>query len=78
MKQYPDILWVLAGYGNEGMGGNAFYVIKHIFEPSYLMGMIAGMMTKTNLVGGVGTYPLRRRQRGDERLLPGPREGCQS
>lgn len=56
MKEYPDILWVYVGSGNRPLGGNAYWVYKRIFEPAYLMGTIAGRMTKSNVVGAVGTY----------------------
>lgn len=53
---YPEILFVYVGSGNEGLGGNTFWVYKRIHEPSYLMGMIAGYLTETNKIGAVGGF----------------------
>jgi basic membrane protein A and related proteins len=55
--EFPDIVWVLAGSGNEAFGGNAYLVDASVHEPAYLMGIIAGMMTKSNVIGAVGGYP---------------------
>jgi basic membrane protein A and related proteins len=54
---FPDILWAYSGAGNEGLGDNAFWVDMHLHEPAYLMGMIAGMMTQSNVLGGVVEFP---------------------
>lgn len=56
-KKYPEILWVFAGSGNEPVGGNAYWVDAYMHEPAYLMGIIAGMMTESNVIGAVGAYP---------------------
>ena len=55
--EFPEILWVVVGSGNEGMGGNGYFLFQHLHEPSYLMGMLAGSLTKTNVVGVVSTFP---------------------
>jgi len=57
MKEFPDILWVGAGSGYEPMGGNAYWVDVNVHEPAYLAGIIAGKMTKSNVVGAVGGFP---------------------
>jgi basic membrane lipoprotein Med (substrate-binding protein (PBP1-ABC) superfamily) len=54
---YPDILFVFVGSGNEAVGGNGLWDYKRIHEPAYLEGMIAGMMTETNVIGAVATFP---------------------
>lgn len=54
---FPEILFVVSGSGNEGMGGNAYWTYTHIHEPAYLMGMVAGLMTKSNVIGIVASYP---------------------
>jgi len=54
--EFPEILWVYHGSGNEPLGDNAYWVYLRVHEPAYLLGMAAGMMTKTNLVGAVGTF----------------------
>lgn len=52
-----DILWVLAGSGNRGFGGNVYWYYARLHEPAYLMGLLAGKMSKTNTMGVVGTFP---------------------
>ncbi len=56
-NKFPDILWVMAGAGNKAYGGNTYWVEMNIQEPAYLMGMIAGKLTKTNTIGTVISYP---------------------
>ncbi len=56
-KKYPEILWVFAGGGNDPVGGNAYWIDTYMHEPAYLCGIIAGMMTESNVIGGVGAYP---------------------
>jgi basic membrane lipoprotein Med (substrate-binding protein (PBP1-ABC) superfamily) len=53
---YPEILFVYTGSGNEALGGNGYWVYKRIHEPAYLEGMLAGLMTETNVLGAVGTF----------------------
>jgi basic membrane lipoprotein Med (substrate-binding protein (PBP1-ABC) superfamily) len=53
---YPEILFVYVGSGNEGLGGNTYWDYKRIHEPAYLMGMLAGYMTESNKIGTVGTF----------------------
>jgi len=55
--EFPDILWVVSGSGNEKLGGNVYNIYMRIHEPSYLEGIIAGMMTKTNVIGVLGLFP---------------------
>jgi basic membrane protein A len=55
--EYPDIVWALSGSGNEAFGGNAYLLDVSVHEPAYLMGMVAGMTTKTNIIGAVAAYP---------------------
>ncbi|MEA1927424.1 MAG: BMP family protein [Candidatus Auribacterota bacterium] len=55
--KYPEILWVFTGAGNKGLGGNAYWMDKFVHESAYLLGIIAGMMTETNIIGAVGAYP---------------------
>lgn len=55
--EFPEILFVVVGSGNEGLGGNQYWVYKRTHEVAYLMGIIAGHMTKSGKVGAVGTYP---------------------
>lgn len=55
--EFPEILFVVVGSGNEGLGGNQYWVYKRVHEPAYVLGTIAGKMTKTGVVGAVGTFP---------------------
>ena len=55
--EYPDIAWVFAGSGNEGLGDNAYWVDVFIHEPAYLAGIVAGMMTESNVIGAVASFP---------------------
>jgi basic membrane lipoprotein Med (substrate-binding protein (PBP1-ABC) superfamily) len=55
--EFPDILWVVSGSGNELLGGNIYNIYMRIHEASYLEGIVAGMMTKTNVVGVLGLFP---------------------
>jgi basic membrane protein A len=56
-KEYPDILWAISGSGNTGIGGNVYWFYVWNYEPAYLMGIIAGKMTKTNKIGAVAAFP---------------------
>lgn len=55
--EFPDIMFVMSGSGNRGLGGNAYWVFVHAHEPAYVMGEMAGKLTKSNVVGAVSTYP---------------------
>lgn len=54
---FPNILFVMSGSGNHGLGDNAAWVFVHAHEPAYVMGEMAGKLTKSNVVGAVSTYP---------------------
>ncbi len=56
-EKYPDVLFVVVGSGNEGLGGNAYWVYKRAHEPSYLLGVMAGRLTESDVVGVVGQFP---------------------
>jgi basic membrane protein A and related proteins len=55
--KYPDILFVVTGSGNRPLGDNAYLLYAHLHEPSYLLGLIAGSMSKSNVLGVVGLFP---------------------
>lgn len=57
MDEYPELMFIIAGSGNTGLGGNAYYLFAHLHECAYMMGVAAGMMTETNVVGAVAGYP---------------------
>lgn len=57
-EQYPEILWFGAGAGFTPPFGRNFYFGDILFhEPAYLLGLIAGMMTESNVIGAVASYP---------------------
>jgi basic membrane lipoprotein Med (substrate-binding protein (PBP1-ABC) superfamily) len=39
------------------VGGNGYWIDVFIHEPSYLAGIIAGMMTETDQISGVAAFP---------------------
>ncbi len=54
---YPNIAWLM-GSPAKPHGKNFSVFDNYIHEPCYLMGIIAGTMTKTNKIGMVGGYPI--------------------
>jgi basic membrane protein A and related proteins len=57
MVEFPEILWAVTGSGNEPLGGNAYLIYEHGHEGAYLLGILAGKMTKSNIIGYVGGFP---------------------
>jgi len=57
-QKWPDICWVYTGGGNKPIGGNAYWIDVAVHEPSYMFGVLSGMMTKSNFIGSVGSYPV--------------------
>ena len=55
--EFPEILWAVAGAGNKGMGGNAYWMDQSAHEAAYLIGYLAGALTKSNVIGAVGEFP---------------------
>lgn len=55
--KYPNILWAFTGSGNNGLGGNAYWTYNHVHEAAYLLGVIAGTMTKSKVIGAVAGFP---------------------
>lgn len=54
---YPGVAFLM-GDPFEAHGDNFSVFDNYIHEPCYLMGMIAGSMTKNNKIGMVGGYPI--------------------
>lgn len=54
--EFPEIMFVVVGSGNEGLGGNQYWVYKRVHEASYVLGILAGKLTESNTLGVVGTY----------------------
>ncbi len=57
MSEFPEVMFVVAGSGNEGLGGNQHWVYKRVHEPAYLIGVLAGAATQSDVIGVIGTYP---------------------
>jgi basic membrane protein A and related proteins len=55
--EFPNILWAVSGSGNDAIGGNAYLFYVYVHEPAYLQGIIAGRMTKSNVIGAVAAFP---------------------
>jgi basic membrane protein A and related proteins len=56
-KDYPEVAYLMGDtFGPANPNLSVFD--NYIHEPCYLMGMIAGKMTKTNKIGMVGGYPI--------------------
>ncbi len=55
--EYPEIAFLM-GDPFEPHGSNFSVFDNFIHEPCYLMGILAGSMTKTNKLGMVGGYPI--------------------
>jgi basic membrane lipoprotein Med (substrate-binding protein (PBP1-ABC) superfamily) len=56
-KDYPNVAYLMGDtFGPRGDNLSVFD--NYIHEPCYLMGMVAGKMTKTNKIGMVGGYPI--------------------
>jgi basic membrane protein A len=55
--EFPNTMFVMSGSGNRGLGGNAYWIFIHAHEPAYVMGQIAGKLTKSNVVGAVSQFP---------------------
>ena len=55
--EYPDVAFLM-GDPFAPHGSNFSVFDNYIHEPCYLMGVLAGSMTKTNKLGMVGGYPI--------------------
>ena len=56
-NKFPETLFVVSGSGNEGLGKNQYWMYHRDHEGAYLQGIVAGMTTKSNILGIVGTFP---------------------
>ncbi|MEH6496968.1 MAG: BMP family protein [Pseudomonas marincola] len=54
---YPEVAFLMGDPGDKH-GKNFSVFDNFIHEPCYLMGVIAGSMTKTNKIGMIGGYPI--------------------
>jgi len=56
-KDYPNTMFVEVGSGVINYGQNDYHFWLRCYEASYLMGVLAGNLSKSNVFGAVGTYP---------------------
>ncbi len=72
-KDYPKVSFLLGSSGKP-QEPNFSVFDNYIQEPAYLTGMIAGSMTKSNLIGMVGGYPIPEVNRLMYAFMEGARE----
>jgi basic membrane protein A len=70
---YPDIAFVF-GSGGGPVEPNFSVFDNWIHEPAYLSGMLAGGLTKTNVIGIVGGYPVPEVNRITNAFIAGAQE----
>ncbi len=72
-KDYPKTAFLMGS--SFGPSGKNFSVFDNwIHEPSYLTGMVAGSLTKSNKIGMVGGYPIPEVNRLMNAFMDGARE----
>ncbi len=72
-KDYPKVSFLMGSSGKP-QAPNFGVFDNYIQEPSYLTGMIAGGMTKTNKIGMVGGYPIPEVNRLMNAFMAGAKE----
>ena len=72
-KDYPKVSFLLGSSGKP-QEPNFSVFDNFIQEPAYLSGMIAGAMTKSNLIGMVGGYPIPEVNRLMHAFMDGAKE----
>ena len=72
-KDYPQVAFLMGSSGKPQAPNFAVFD-NYIQESSYLTGMIAGGMTKSNLIGMVGGYPIPEVNRLMHAFMDGARE----
>lgn len=55
--KYPDLLVAGSGSGFKPAGGNFIHSDTWVHECAYMLGVLAGKITKTNTLGAVGAFP---------------------
>jgi len=74
-KDYPEIAFVF-GSGLGPADPNMSVFDNWIHEPAYLCGLIAGGVTKTNVIGVVGGYPVPEVNRITNAFIDGAKEAA--
>jgi basic membrane protein A and related proteins len=72
-KDYPKVSFLMGSSGKPQEPNFAVFD-NYIQEPAYLSGMIAGGMTKSNVIGMVGGYPIPEVNRLMNAFMDGARE----
>jgi basic membrane lipoprotein Med (substrate-binding protein (PBP1-ABC) superfamily) len=72
-KDYPKVSFLM-GSSAKPQEPNFAVFDNYIQEPAYLTGMIAGGMTKSNIIGMVGGYPIPEVNRLMNAFMEGARE----
>ena len=72
-KDFPKVSFLMGSSGKP-QAPNLSVFDNYIQEPSYLTGMIAGGMTKTNKIGMVGGFPIPEVNRLMQAFMAGARE----
>ncbi len=72
-RRFPKVRFVVASDSGP-VKPNVSVFDDWIQEPAYLCGMIAGRLTKTNMVGAVGSYPVPNVNRLINAFIMGARE----
>lgn len=56
-EQFPDQIFAVSASNYYPAGGNAYWIQAYAHESAYLCGVIAGMITDTNIAGMVAGFP---------------------
>jgi basic membrane lipoprotein Med (substrate-binding protein (PBP1-ABC) superfamily) len=72
-KDYPKTAYLMGSSGKP-QAPNFSVFDNYIQEPAYLTGMVAGGMTKSNLIGMVGGYPIPEVNRLMQAFMAGAKE----
>lgn len=55
--EYPDQIFPVTASNYHPVGGNAYWIQAYAHEPAYLSGIIAGLVTETDIIGMVAGFP---------------------
>jgi basic membrane protein A len=72
VKEYPEVAFLYPGGGPYEVGVATYYARD--YESQYLAGMVAGMMTETNVIGFVGAYPIETLVYGINAFIKGAKD----
>lgn len=55
--EFPDMLWVSLGSGNYNAGPHHYLAFGRVHQAAYLLGILAAGLSKTGVIGVVGSFP---------------------